>query len=56
MLHKKQYRKIAEILVFSNSKKDFIDNLIDFFKEDNPAFDAYRFKEACCYNNLEIGE
>lgn len=53
MLHKKQYKKIAEILVYSKNKKDFIDNLMEFFKKDNPDFDIYRFKEACCYDNLE---
>ena len=52
MLHKKQYRKIAEILAFSNSKKDLIDNLIDFFREDNPCFNEHKFKEASLYYNL----
>ena len=53
MLSKKYYRKIAEILLYSKNKKDIIDGLIRYFASDNPMFDVYRFKEACCYDNLK---
>ena len=53
MLSKKYYNKIANLITVSKTKKNLIDNIIEFFAEDNPSFDTYRFKEACCYKNLE---
>lgn len=53
MLSKKYYNKIANLITISKTKKNLIDNIIEFFAEDNPSFDTYRFKEACCYKNLE---
>lgn len=48
----KQYRKIADIIKQSNDKKELVDRLIYYFEEDNPDFDIYKFKEACCYSNI----
>lgn len=44
MLSKKYYNKIANLITVSKTKKNLIDNIIEFFAEDNPSFDTYRFK------------
>jgi len=47
MLHKKEYKAIAEILKYNTEKQDIIDKLADYFASDNPNFDRERFIDAC---------
>ena len=44
---KKHFNAIAEILKSYDNKKDIINELARFCKEQNPNFDIYRFKVAC---------
>ena len=45
MLHRRQYKEIARIIRESKGKKNLVDNLIQFFKEDNPLFDEEKFRK-----------
>lgn len=46
MLSKKYYEEFARILGKNKASENMVDNFSDYFKYDNPLFDASRFKEA----------
>jgi hypothetical protein len=46
MIHRKDYKRIAEIIKESESKEELIGLLISYFKQDNLLFDENKFKEA----------
>lgn len=43
---KKHYNRIAYILGISKNKKEIIEEMVAFFKNDNPNFDEKRFRDA----------
>jgi len=43
---KKHYNRIAYILGISKNKKEIIEEMVTFFKNDNPNFDEKRFRDA----------
>lgn len=46
-MSKKHYNRFVAILCKTGkAQPDLVEELIDFFKEDNPAFDPTRFREA----------
>ena len=50
MMTKKHFNEIAKILNESESKKEIINRMAQFCREQNPNFDMYRFKTACGLN------
>lgn len=44
-LARRKLRKNDAVANFANYKRHFDE-------EDNPDFDIYKFKEACCYSNI----
>jgi hypothetical protein len=47
MLTKKNYEEIARIIRVNLPEYKFIEDLIRYFKRDNPNFDEINFKKAC---------
>jgi len=45
MFTRQHYKAIAEIIALSNDKRQILERLILYLKNDNPRFDAYKFRE-----------
>ena len=45
-LSKKHYNRFVAILCKTGANKGLVEELIGYFKEDNPRFDSTRFREA----------
>lgn len=53
MLSRKHYRKFAEILKVTPTLSDFVEQVIVYFRHDNPRFDEVRFRKACGRNKYD---
>lgn len=49
---RKDYNLIADAIRISEDKKDIIENLCRWLKEDNPAFKENVFRKACTTESL----
>jgi len=47
MLHRKEYKAIAEIIKSSKDKQEIADKLSSYFAQDNPLFIQSKFLTAC---------
>ena len=54
MLSRKYYNMLAKLISKSESKEEFISSLSHELWEDNPSFDADRFKAACNRHESEV--
>ena len=54
MMTRKHFIRLAEILKENESKKDIINEIARFCKQENSNFNVYRFKSACGLADNEI--
>lgn len=55
MMTKRHFKAMAEILKNSQDKKEIINKIAVFCREENPNFNGYTFKKACGLSDEECG-